>query len=128
MRNLIGATLSLAFLILVSACSSTQLTQAEAQANAALNAVTATCAQVKATSAKVTPLASGGAANTVASVNSYLNGGCSTAAAIIAIAQDPSTVAWLNGLNDDLNAAVGNAPAATPAPSATPAAPAAPAS
>ncbi len=96
----------------LSSCSQTQLTQAEQDANAALSAVTQACAGAEAAKATAAGLAKGGAAATVANVGAYVDAACGTSAAIIAVAQNPTTAAWLNGLNESLNAAVATAPAA----------------
>ena len=95
----------------LGACTSAQLTTAENDANAALNAVTLACAGAEKAAAQASSVAKGGAAATVANVSSYVTSACSTSAGIIAVAQEPSTVAWLNGLNDSLTAAVATVPA-----------------
>ena len=116
MRN---ALIFLAAALALAGCSATQLTQAESDANAALTAITAACQGAQTAEATAQGLAKGGAAATVSNVSSYVDAACGTSAAIIAVAQNPSTVTWLNGLNSDLTAAVATAPA-----TAAPAAPA----
>jgi hypothetical protein len=112
--------LSVAMATALAACSSAQLSQAESDANAALNAVTAACQGAQTAEATAKVQTNGGAANTVASISSYVDAACGTSAAIIAVAQNPSTTTWLNGLNADLVAATATAPAAT-APASVPA-------
>jgi hypothetical protein len=99
---------------LLAACSSAQLSQAESDANAALNAVTLACQGAQTAEATAKAQTNGGAANTVAGISSYVDAACGTSASIIAVAQNPTTTTWLNGLNADLVAATATAPAPVP--------------
>ncbi len=114
--------LALAALAVLAGCTKQQLTQAETNANAALNAVTLACAGAEKAKTDAAAQLKGGAAGTVAGIGSYIDGACGTSAAIIKVAQDPTTVAWLNGMAETITAATASPAAATaPVPVGTPA-------
>jgi hypothetical protein len=89
----------LAGLILTS-CSTAQLTKAEQDANTAMNAVTTACAIAEGAESQVQGIAA--VADQVSNIGAYVNGACGTADAIIKVAQNPTTVTWLNQIAADL--------------------------
>lgn len=100
--------------MLVSAlfgCTAQQVQTAQTDAQLAITAVSATCQavnQVKSTAITVTK---GGASNTVAAIAKNVDSVCGAVATIATAAQDPTTVAWLNGLGTALVAASAAQPA-----------------
>lgn len=110
---LVGAALALA------ACTQAQLTAAEQDVANAQAAVTQACAGTLAAAAKAQTVAKGGALNTVNDITSYAVKGCESEQAIAALAVNPASAAWLNGLATQINSVV--APSANVAPAATPA-------
>lgn len=81
--------LAAASLLAVAACTGTQV-------NTAVADVQAGCVAALTASNTAAGLTKGGAANTVASINTYLVAGCATADAVAKLAADPTSVAWLN--------------------------------
>jgi len=98
-------TLAAFFLAMLTACSTAQVQTGTTDVATVASDVQTACTAVNATAAAVqaSPLAM---VPQVASVLPYVTGSCGTAAAVAAMVSkavtDPTTVAWINGLNADL--------------------------
>lgn len=69
----------------------------------AVIAVQAACKQAQQVEAFAKAAAKGGAATTVANVSAFIDATCATDQVIAAVAADPNTVAWLQGLTTTLS-------------------------
>lgn len=78
-------------------CSSSQV-------SATATAVQQACTDATQAEQTAESLAKGGALATVDSIAAYVNAGCSTATAIAALAESPSSVEWLGTLQGELSA------------------------
>ena len=100
-------------LAMLAACSTAQLAQTQAVITAVPSDVAGACAVVNKNEGIAQGVLKGGAANTVASVTPYIDSVCATSEAMAAVANDPTTAAWIKGLNATVVTAIGNS--ATPA-------------
>jgi len=87
----------------LAACSAAQTASTGQAVTTGLSAIETAC--LAAEQAKVTAqaLVKGGAANTVAAVGAYVDAGCTTAAALNALASNPTSQEWLGQLTGTLN-------------------------
>jgi hypothetical protein len=105
MKSIIIASLGFAML---AGCSTTRLAQTQAVAAAIPADLAGACAIVNKNEGIASGVLKGGAANTVANVAPYIDSVCATSQAMAAVAADPTTVAWVNGLNSTVVTAIGS--------------------
>lgn len=86
--GLVIAAVALAVSLGVASCTPSQV-----QASSA--AIQDACAAAVAAGADASALVKGGAAQTVATINSYVTPACTTADAIAKLVADPSSLAWI---------------------------------
>ena len=103
----LGYTIALATALTLASCTAAQMqTAVKAAPTVTQLACTAAQADLALTSAQ----AKGGAANTVANIGSYVNGGCPLAEGAVTVAAnvaaDPNGAAWVQGLSAALAATV----------------------
>lgn len=95
----------IATLVVLAGCSAAQEQKTVALANTALSAAQSACAGATQIAATATGIARGGAANTVGAIAGFVTATCNADALIVAVAKDPSTAAWVQGLGTALLAA-----------------------
>lgn len=103
--KLLGYTIALASLLVLGACSASQVAQTQSALSASVGAVQAACKDAQAAGAVANMTARGGAVATVNTINAYVLAGCGTAQAVAALAADSSSVAWLGEQTGQLKAA-----------------------
>lgn len=90
-------SLALALPLAIAACQGSGV-------STAINDVTTACNIAGQASAIAQNTVKGGALNTVNNIGAYVSAACGTASAIAAIANEPTTLAWLNQLTGGLGA------------------------
>jgi hypothetical protein len=109
MRKLILASAAVAALTGLAACTTAQVQTTTAAVNTA-------CQEALASASLAQGSLKGGALNTANSIATYVTAGCAGEQAIAAIANDPSTLAWLGQLKGQLDALKATQAAAPNAP------------
>ena len=101
-------SIAVATALFCAACSADQV-------QLAAQGVEIACAEAQAAQTDAAQRVKGGAAASVANVGAYINGACGSAGAIAKVAQDPSTVQWLNNMSTSLKAMPAQTAAPAPA-------------
>ena len=106
------STIALLAAASIAACSTSSTTTATTDVQTALTVLASACSAAQTALGIAQATVKGGAANTVATYGSYINAGCSTAAAAQKLAADPTSTQWLGQMIGALNMLSGAKPAA----------------
>lgn len=89
--GLVIAAVALAVSLGVASCTPAQVQTAQTT----VAALQIACTEAQAAGSLASGVVKGGAANTVATINSYVTPACATTDAIAKLAADPSSLAWI---------------------------------